>query len=116
MLVPIAEAYKPEMILVSAGFDTHFNDPLGGMTVSPAGFAQLAGVVLDLSQRYAGGRLVLTLEGGYHLGGLADSVRAVIKQLCGARSPEVPEQNADRLTEQVIGEVKKIHRDFWPLD
>jgi acetoin utilization deacetylase AcuC-like enzyme len=116
ILVPIAEAYEPEMVLVSAGFDTHFNDPLGGMTVSPDGFAYLAGVVQGLAERHAGGRLVLTLEGGYHLGGLTDSVRAVIEQLCGTRSPGAPEQRADRMTERIVEEVKKAHREFWPLD
>jgi acetoin utilization deacetylase AcuC-like enzyme len=115
ILAPIAETYKPELVLVSAGFDTHFNDPLGGMSVSPAGFAHLAGIVQDLAQRHAGGRLLLTLEGGYHLQGLADSVRAVIKQLSGVHTPDLPGQRADRLTERIIEEVRKVHRDFWPL-
>jgi acetoin utilization deacetylase AcuC-like enzyme len=115
ILKPIGEAYEPEMVLVSAGFDIHSSDPLGGMSVSPAGFAGLAAVVQDLAHRYAGDRLILTLEGGYHLGGLTDSVRSVIEQLSTTAMPDTEMRSGDTSTERVIEEVKEVHGKQWPL-
>jgi acetoin utilization deacetylase AcuC-like enzyme len=81
VLVPISEMYKPEMILVSAGFDTYYNDPLGGMVVTEAGFAAMTRILLDIAEKHCGGKTLFALEGGYDVGGLASSVKAVIAEL-----------------------------------
>lgn len=73
--------FRPELILVSAGFDAHRNDPLGGMNVSPQGFAALTASTLQWARECCDGRLVCVLEGGYNLNGLSDSVAAVVETL-----------------------------------
>ncbi len=84
VLVPVAERFRPELVLVSAGFDSHRDDPLGGMTMSEAGFAALCGVVCALADRHCEGRLALVLEGGYDLGALARSAAAHVQALMTA--------------------------------
>lgn len=73
-LVPAAERFKPEFVLVSAGFDAHRQDPLANLEVSTEAYAEATRIVCDLADRFAGGRIVSTLEGGYDLEALADSV------------------------------------------
>ncbi|MBN1803683.1 MAG: SUMF1/EgtB/PvdO family nonheme iron enzyme [Sedimentisphaerales bacterium] len=80
-LEPAALAFSPDFILISAGFDAHKDDLLGGMKVTAQGFAQLTQIVKDISEKCCDGRLVSVLEGGYGLEGLADSVEAHIKVL-----------------------------------
>ncbi len=85
VLEPVALQFRPELILVSAGFDIAAGDPLGGMLVSPDGFARLAGILRDLCRTCCPGRLVFTLEGGYDLRALASGVEAVLEALSGKR-------------------------------
>jgi acetoin utilization deacetylase AcuC-like enzyme len=81
MLVPAARAFKPDFILVSAGFDAMRDDLLGRFDVTPAGFAALTRVVVRLANELCNGRVVSVLEGGYRLDGLAASVAAHVKVL-----------------------------------
>ena len=81
MLVPAARAFKPDFILISAGFDAMRDDLLGRFDVTPAGFAALTRVVVQLANELCHGRVVSVLEGGYRLDGLADSVAAHVKVL-----------------------------------
>ncbi len=122
LLVPVADDFEPELILVSAGFDAHTRDPLGGMSMTTQGYRSLCGVVCELADRLCDGRLALILEGGYDLDALAGSVRACVEVLAGAASPESrapPEpqevMGSEGSAERVIGEVRRIHRGFWPL-
>ena len=80
-LKPAALAFSPDFVLVSAGFDAHENDLLGGMKVTTQGFAELTKIVKAIAQKCCKGRLVSVLEGGYHLEGLAASVEAHIRVL-----------------------------------
>lgn len=82
LLEPVALAFKPELVLVSAGFDIHTQDLLGSMKVTSRGFAYLTRILMNIADACCQGRLVLTLEGGYHVEGQAASVRAVLKELC----------------------------------
>ncbi|MFM1996652.1 MAG: hypothetical protein RLZZ111_1039 [Planctomycetota bacterium] len=75
-LVPAAEAFCPEIVLVSAGFDSREGDPLGGFRLTDDDFLELTGIVREIADRHAGGRLVSTLEGGYALEGLASAAAA----------------------------------------
>jgi len=72
ILVPAADAFKPEFVLVSAGFDARSGDPLGGMRVTDAGYAGLTRIVRGIADKHCNGRLVSVLEGGYDFDGLAD--------------------------------------------
>jgi len=73
-LVPAAEAFRPDFVIVSAGFDAHAGDPLANLEVSTAAYTEATRVVCDLADRLAGGRLVSVLEGGYDLDALGDCV------------------------------------------
>jgi acetoin utilization deacetylase AcuC-like enzyme len=83
VVVPLARRYRPQLILVSAGYDSHLADPLGGMAVSVAGFSEMARTVRLLSDEIeeCGGRLAAILEGGYNVEALAASVVATIDAL-----------------------------------
>jgi acetoin utilization deacetylase AcuC-like enzyme len=80
-LVPAARKFKPDFILISAGFDGMRNDILGKFDITPEGFAAMTRIVVDLSNELCRGRLVSVLEGGYRLEGLADSVASHVKTL-----------------------------------
>ncbi len=74
-LLPAVEAYQPQFVLVSAGFDAHRLDPLAPICLETADYDWMTRWVMDLAHRHCGGRLVSMLEGGYHLEALADSVK-----------------------------------------
>ena len=80
-LKPAALAFQPDFVLISAGFDAHQNDPLGGMKLTAEGYAELTRIVKGIAEKCCRGRLVSVLEGGYDLDGLADSVEAHIRVL-----------------------------------
>jgi acetoin utilization deacetylase AcuC-like enzyme len=75
-LVDAMEKFRPELVLVSAGFDSRINDPLGHFTLSDDDFADLTKLVRTIADTHAGGRLVSMLEGGYSLSGLASASAA----------------------------------------
>lgn len=75
------ETFKPEIIIISAGFDAHFKDPLGGCDLTDADFAELTDCIKDLAAKYSQGRIISLLEGGYSLDGLASSTLAHITAL-----------------------------------
>ncbi len=81
IVVPAAERFQPEWILVSAGFDPHRRDPLGGMDVTEDGFGAMARALLSLANRFADARIAFLLEGGYDLAGLRNSVSVVLNAM-----------------------------------
>jgi acetoin utilization deacetylase AcuC-like enzyme len=80
-LLRAADRFKPDLVLVSAGFDSRFGDPLGRFTLSDQDFADLTRVMLEIADKHAGGRLVSVLEGGYDLAGLASAATAHVQAL-----------------------------------
>jgi acetoin utilization deacetylase AcuC-like enzyme len=80
-LVPAAERFRPELVMISAGFDSRDGDPLGKFTLTDADFAELTGMVAEIARQHARGRLVSVLEGGYSLDGLARAVDAHVGRL-----------------------------------
>jgi len=83
-LLPAMRKFKPEFVLISAGFDGRIGDPIGGLTLGDSDFAELTGLVMDVADEYAEGRIVSTLEGGYRLSGLASAVGAHVRRLTAA--------------------------------
>jgi len=83
-LAPAAERFKPDLVLVSAGFDSRQGDPLGRFTLTDKDFADLTRLMMDLARRHAKGRLVSVVEGGYDLAGLASASAAHVQALSGA--------------------------------
>jgi acetoin utilization deacetylase AcuC-like enzyme len=82
-LLPRLEQFRPEMIFISAGFDAHRDDDLGQMGLVEADYEWMTARLMDVAQRYAKGRIVSCLEGGYNLAALARSVHSHVKTLAG---------------------------------
>ena len=80
-LLPTLRDFSPEVILISAGFDGHYLDPLAGTQLTADGFSTLTGLILELAEETAWGRVVSVLEGGYSLEGVSESVVAHVKRL-----------------------------------
>ncbi len=80
-IIPALREYRSDFLLVSAGFDAHFRDPLGGMRVTEQGFHYMTKELVQVAQNYCDGKIVFTLEGGYDLEGLSKSVEEVFKVL-----------------------------------
>ena len=116
ILAPIGEAFRPDFILVSAGFDTYVDDPLGGMRVTPKGYAALTRILMALAEAHCAKRLAMTLEGGYHLAGLRESTKAVLRELSG--DSILTEDDYQAFEKQEISPVVKgiiqAQRPYWP--
>ncbi|MBX5481538.1 MAG: histone deacetylase [Myxococcaceae bacterium] len=108
LFLPIARAYAPDLVIVSAGFDPHRADPIGGMLVTERGFAAMASAVCELT---GGSKLVLLLEGGYDLGGLARSVHACAEVLAGRRD-DFP-TGASPAAAQAIAATRAAVAPYW---
>jgi acetoin utilization deacetylase AcuC-like enzyme len=80
-LLPAAERFQPDLVLISAGFDSRAGDPLGRFTLTDRDFADLTRAAMEIADRYAGGRVVSVLEGGYNLEGLARASAAHVEAL-----------------------------------
>jgi acetoin utilization deacetylase AcuC-like enzyme len=81
-----ADKIKPQLVLVSAGFDAHALDPIGSLGLEIEDFAWLTQQILDVARTHAGGRLVSCLEGGYNLNVLAESVQCHLEELLAVKS------------------------------
>ncbi|MGH7813592.1 MAG: histone deacetylase family protein [Candidatus Binataceae bacterium] len=115
LIMPIGRQFNPEFILVSAGFDCHFRDPLASMRVTEAGFAGMARRVKRLAAECCGGRFAAALEGGYDLAALAESGRAVIEELGrDAGEPIAPDAGGDRAMPMIERAAHNAGK-FWNL-
>jgi acetoin utilization deacetylase AcuC-like enzyme len=122
IVVPVTREFRPDFIIISAGFDTYFADPLGTMAVTHQGYACMTKQVVDLAADLCGGRLLVALEGGYNLQGLREGVLAVLAELSG--NPDCPGKvdaatlqaivDADREV-PVIEQVRDIAKRYWNL-
>ena len=111
VIVPAIQRYEPDWLLVSAGFDSHRDDPLAGMAVTEAGFGVMADALLELARKYAGGRIAFLLEGGYDLSALRNSVATVLGRM---RSEEAARLDADgRRIASRVRDVLQIHEKYW---
>ena len=113
VFLPIAQAFRPDLVIVSAGFDAHEDDPLGGMLLTERGFAAMCSAMKSLAEEVAGGRLVLLLEGGYSLLGLPRSVHACLEVMAGRRD-EFP-RGASREAMRAIEATREHLKPFWKL-
>jgi acetoin utilization deacetylase AcuC-like enzyme len=83
-ILPALDAFRPELVVISAGFDAHKNDPLAQLLLEEGDYTWVTEKLLEVACRHAGGRLVATLEGGYDLAALGASVAAHIRVLMSA--------------------------------
>ena len=116
---PILDAFKPELILVSAGFDAYKDDAIAGMRLEAACFGRLTARIAASANQHCSGRVVAVTEGGYHLKGLADSLRATIAALADPEPVPVPvvsHQKTDAPRgDATISAVKPHLSRYWPL-
>ncbi len=113
VVTPLAERFAPQLILVSAGYDAHWRDPLAGLHLSLRGYWQLAQELVALAERLCEGRLMVVLEGGYDLEvlakGVADTCRALLRDaepgVDAIGASEWPEASLERL----MAGVRKLH-------
>ena len=116
LLAPIARAFKPEFILVSAGFDIFAGDPLGGMEVSIEGFGALAAELQELARSLSAGRMLYVLEGGYNLFGLRDGVARVLLAMDDPKRVAAPGPRVPASTAAELAPVFKTQKKFWPVE
>lgn len=109
-LTPMAERYRPELILVSAGYDAHWNDPLAGLNLSLAGYWRLAQTVVGLADRLCQGRVVVTLEGGYNLQVLTNGVANTCRALLGDPEPGPDPLGPSPWAEQPVDDILRIFK------
>jgi len=117
ILVPIALAFRPEVLLVSAGFDAHLDDPLAAMRVTEEGFAAMAAIVRSLAEDVCGGRLACFLEGGYAISGLRQGTGALLDALLPPETPGPPppvEAPPESLLERLVEGVVSVHGRRYP--
>jgi len=112
LIIPKLEEFNPNIIIVSAGYDAHWNDPLANLNLSLTGYSWISKALVDLSEKVCNGKIVFTLEGGYNLdvlsNGVTNSIRALLnyddfEDPIGAHQQEEPEIN------ELLEEIKKIH-------
>ena len=87
ILIPAAERFKPDLILISCGFDSRIEDRLGCFAITDQGYQTLTRMVMDIARRHCNGRIVSILEGGYNLEGLASASVAHVGTLLEYQSP-----------------------------
>jgi len=112
VLVPVAQRYKPQLILASAGYDAHWADPLGMMLLSVSGYAELARRLVALASELCDGHLVLTLAGGYNLEAQSLSIAATFSALLGddnVDDPLGPTRQSEQSVDSVIADVRRAH-------
>jgi acetoin utilization deacetylase AcuC-like enzyme len=110
VLLPIARAFAPDLVLVSSGFDAADGDPLGEMRLSAAGYAAMTARLREL----AGGRLVLALEGGYNLDAISRAAEACLRVLLGEPAPAPDGAKPSNGATAVLDAVIRAQRPYWP--
>jgi len=80
-VLPAVEGFRPQVLLISAGYDAHQLDPLGGLRMTTDGFRTLSRLLADTGRRLCNGRIAVVTEGGYHLGALREGLEAMIDKL-----------------------------------
>jgi len=121
IVVPIIQQYKPEFILVSAGFDGYYADPIGALSLSAQVYTEVFSTILKLASQFCNGKLVATLEGGYHLTALGRMTSNVIAELAGVpytvegKRSWQPSAKLVKRGKRVIDEVKRVQSSFWSL-
>jgi acetoin utilization deacetylase AcuC-like enzyme len=115
IIMPVSRLFRPEIVLVSAGYDIHKSDPLGNMEVTERGFARMTRILMNIAEEQCGGKVLLALEGGYDLIALTESVKATLFEL--RRKPmyiEKEEKSRPGATVmETVARVKEVQRPYW---
>lgn len=114
ILAPVALRFKPELIMVSAGYDAHWADRISAMELSVPGFVRLTEILIILANKLCDGKLVFALEGGYNYQALSSSVVSTLNKLMGSQEifdplGKKPERAMLKSFDELISLIKKIH-------
>jgi acetoin utilization deacetylase AcuC-like enzyme len=117
VVAPILREFRPELILLSAGFDAFREDPLGGMRVTADQFGRLATIIAGVADECSLGRLVAVVEGGYDLPGLAACLRSTVRALAGEATLDdfVKPANASSRGRATLSAVREHLQEFWTI-
>jgi acetoin utilization deacetylase AcuC-like enzyme len=112
LLLPLAKRFRPDLVLVSAGFDTHWSDPLGSMRLTVSGYGLMAQRLVKLAADSCRGRLAFTLEGGYNHAALANGTLAILSVLLGSEfaDPLGPPPSGERpVDREYLAQLRALH-------
>ncbi len=111
IISPVAEQFRPQLVLVSAGFDAHHRDPLGGMRVTTDGYRAMAAHLIQVARRHASDRIIFMLEGGYDLTALAEGVHACLQAMA---APTIPNpQPSPGPPHPAVTAARQVHSRWW---
>lgn len=114
ILLPILYGYEPSAILVSAGFDAYYRDPLGGMNLTEEGYASMTALIKEAAIKVCGGKVLFALEGGYNIEGLASCVRTVIETMLDRKSLITSyEGRPKREAIEIVDKLKRRLSPYW---
>jgi acetoin utilization deacetylase AcuC-like enzyme len=112
LVFPHARRFAPDLILVSAGFDAHWDDPLAGLGLSLGGYAWIARTLVSMAEELCGGRIVFTLEGGYHLDVLRHGILNTFHAMLGddtVEDPLGPSRWSEPDAGDYVASLRKLH-------
>lgn len=114
ILWPAAERFKPQLIFVSAGFDSHWIDPIAGMRLSLTGYAHLTRELIRMAHQFCGGKIIFVMEGGYNLEALSNGIVNIVHALLGedtVSDPLGPPRNdqPEPNIAPLLAKLKEIH-------
>jgi acetoin utilization deacetylase AcuC-like enzyme len=112
VILAIGRTYRPELLLVSAGYDAYVEDPLAGMEVTPDGFCGISQSLVRLGNEVCGGKTIFLLEGGYHLKGLQTSVLRSLDVLTG-NAPKARQWETTSDFEAILTKSRRMFSPYW---
>ncbi len=118
IIIPVLDQFKPEILLISAGQDAYHMDPLASMSLTYKGYYNMAAELAKVAERWSDGRILLCLEGGYHLEGQAGAVIHVLNALGGWNLPideKAPELKPSDSANRRLEEIRLIQKNYWKL-
>jgi acetoin utilization deacetylase AcuC-like enzyme len=118
IIIPVLDQFKPELLLISAGQDAYRMDPLAGMALTYNGYYNMAALLAGVAARWSEGRMLLCLEGGYHLEGQAEAIVHVLSALGGWNLPineKAPELKPSAAAVRRLEEIRSIQKQYWKL-
>ncbi|MGH7885317.1 MAG: histone deacetylase family protein [Thermodesulfobacteriota bacterium] len=113
ILTPVIKQYKPEFILISAGFDAFFIDPLGGMRVTANGFSKLTRFVLDAAKNYSDNKIAFVLEGGYNVAEMGNIIKEVTEEILDINISSTDFEPKNTNCDYSIEAVKNVYSPYW---
>jgi len=121
IIVPIARQYKPQFVLISAGLDGHYTDPVANLSLTTACYETIFQTIIEVASRTCKGKLVAALEGGYSQRAVGKIAAAAIARMSGAAyavndTVPVTAVKTRKLGERIIDDAKKVQRSFWKLN